>query len=257
MAKQKIIIVGYPKSGNTWITRLVAELVQCPVVGFLYSDLFETAIEGLDRQSEYECYKSHHQWHELNDEDKQNAKIIYVLRDPRDISISGRPYFFAWQSLIETGKNTLPIRLINWLYRATPFADAKAQQLMNKAIFYGEEKVHQWCKVSWNDHLTPYLEKDNVLKIKYEDLLDDTFNGSKNILNFIGIKKNEEEIKEAIEYQSFYKASKRHKKHNSDMASHFGQGKKEQWRIQMKNSEINEFASNLGDTLKTLNYPEK
>ena len=34
---KKIIIVGYPKSGNTWLTRLTADLVGCPVEGFLYN----------------------------------------------------------------------------------------------------------------------------------------------------------------------------------------------------------------------------
>ncbi len=64
--KKKVIIVGYPKSGNTWITRLTAELLNCPVKGFLYEkDNNEIAIEGLNRTSIYECYKSHHQYNEL------------------------------------------------------------------------------------------------------------------------------------------------------------------------------------------------
>ena len=62
---KKIIVVGYPKSGCTWATRLVAELVGCPVAGFWQSDKKEIAIEGEDRVSDFRCYKSHHQLAEL------------------------------------------------------------------------------------------------------------------------------------------------------------------------------------------------
>ena len=43
---KNIIVVGYPKSGCTWATRLVAELVGCPVGGFWQSDKKEIAVEG-------------------------------------------------------------------------------------------------------------------------------------------------------------------------------------------------------------------
>ena len=32
--KNKVIITGYPKSGNTWLTRLIAEALDSPVIGF-------------------------------------------------------------------------------------------------------------------------------------------------------------------------------------------------------------------------------
>ena len=45
--KNNIVIAGYPKSGNTWLTRLVAEVLKCPVVGFLEQPQNnEIAIEG-------------------------------------------------------------------------------------------------------------------------------------------------------------------------------------------------------------------
>ena len=58
--KTRIIVCGYPKSGNTWLTRLVAEIIMSPVVGFwMYPLHNEVAIEGLDRKSDYMCFKAH------------------------------------------------------------------------------------------------------------------------------------------------------------------------------------------------------
>ena len=30
MTKRRVLVVGYPKSGNTWLTRLAAELYYAP-----------------------------------------------------------------------------------------------------------------------------------------------------------------------------------------------------------------------------------
>lgn len=54
-----VIVSGYPKSGNTWTTRLVAEAIGCPVKGFWGSDHNEIAIEGAERDSEFLVYMSH------------------------------------------------------------------------------------------------------------------------------------------------------------------------------------------------------
>jgi hypothetical protein len=91
--KKRIIICGYPKSGNTWLTRLTAEIVECPVKGFWDNlSLKEEALEGLDRVSEWECYKSHFCMKRLNV--NEDDKIIYVIRNPKDIIVSAYHYFY-------------------------------------------------------------------------------------------------------------------------------------------------------------------
>ena len=60
MAKRRVLVVGYPKSGNTWLTRLTAELLGAPVKGFWREpQSFELAVEGSARSSEIEVYKGH------------------------------------------------------------------------------------------------------------------------------------------------------------------------------------------------------
>jgi len=77
------------------VARLTAELVNCPVKGILHNEKKnEIAIESLERKSEYECYKSHRQKYEPTKEDVESGKIIYVIRDPRDLYISGYNYFY-------------------------------------------------------------------------------------------------------------------------------------------------------------------
>lgn len=253
---KKIIVVGYPKSGNTWITRLVGELVSCPVKGFLYHDTYEIATEGLDKVSEFACFKSHHEFKDLKPEDKKFAKIIYVIRDPRDISLSGRPYFFEWQNVINYKINSLPIRIINKLYRMSFLGTARAKRLMNNAVLNGDERVHQWCKVSWKKHLNDYLEKESVLKIKYESMLNNPFDECIKIVDFIGIERSEEEINSAIDYQSFSKSKKRFEKDPlPKRLKHMRTGKKEQWRDGMTESEKKLYVSKLKNELEFLEYP--
>ena len=175
----KIIVIGYPKSGNTWITRLTAELVGCPVEGYLYSDHHEMAAEGSNRASNFKVFKSHHQFQELNLDDQQSSYLIYVIRDPRDISISGRNYFspklilnFNWssKSIISKRLNLLKTK-INHVYIKI-FGKGLMKRSMNKAVLNGNAKVHYWCRVSWKTHLIPYLKNPKVLKVNYESALN-------------------------------------------------------------------------------------
>ena len=83
-----LVVAGYPKSGTTWVVQLVAELIGGPVVGFGDSAHDEIAREGLERPSEFRCFKSHHQLGELRAaQGLRDTALIYVIRDPRDVTI--------------------------------------------------------------------------------------------------------------------------------------------------------------------------
>lgn len=262
---EKIIVVGYPKSGNTWITRLTGSLVDCPVEGFLYGNHKEIASEGKNRESEYRIYKSHHQFFELSKEDIKSSKIIYVIRDPRDVAISGRHFFSFFKPIFPniniSSKKEPFVKMTSFIkhkingiqWRLTN--KSLARNIMNKAILYGNKDVHHWCRISWKTHISLYINNPDILKIQYESLLSNPLPESKRILNFIGIKKDEEKILKAIDNQSFeIKKENYLKEKNISKANFLRKGKKNQWKSILSKKENHLFVSNLKNELINLGY---
>jgi hypothetical protein len=253
-----IIIVGYPKSGNTWVTRLVAELVGCPVVGFLDSDHNEMAREGLDRESHFQCFKSHHQIDELRDIGTNTKKVIYVVRDPRDICISGANYFHIerWPSLVKLFRK-LPrgYGIYHRIYKLVKTPLSYQVKGMVQAVIYGSEDIHWWVRVSWAAHYKPYLENQYFF-VKYEDLLSDPESECKRIITFLGIDRDEHQIKGAIERQSFKNIKQKFLTEGEKRKANFMQtGRKEQWRQGLSKEQKKMFSKLLTDELNQFGYP--
>lgn len=207
---KNIVIAGYPKSGCTWITRLTAELVSCPVAGFWHSSRKEIATEKGYRKSNFRCYKAHHQFHNLGlDREKEKPFIIYVIRDPRDIAVSGARYFdFANKNL---RKILVKISYGIGVYRRTigkfiPSHKEKLDRIIQD-LLYGKRLVSYWHDVSWKNHYKPYLDA-GALFVKYEDMLHEPVRECRRILDYIGIERDEQFVKQAIYNQSFKKRKK-------------------------------------------------
>ncbi|MFN2507420.1 MAG: sulfotransferase domain-containing protein, partial [Chthoniobacterales bacterium] len=155
-----ILVVGYPKSGCTWIARLVAELIGCPVAGFWKSDKEEIAMEGKERVSEFAVYKSHHTFAELGmDPLRSEIRVIYVIRDPRDVAVSGAHHFhFKRFPTIERFFSFSPRG--GKLYRHTlyPLLAPERYRIgrMTEAVLRGAPELHQTLRISWKAHSEEY-----------------------------------------------------------------------------------------------------
>lgn len=101
--RKEIIVVGYPKSGNTFLSRLLGDALNSPVCGI--KNAHPIAQEGLFRDGDYVVRQLHLR---INDEKLDsfiptgyelsvplhtNEKIIYIVRDPRDVTISVKHYW--------------------------------------------------------------------------------------------------------------------------------------------------------------------
>jgi len=257
-AVKKIVVVGYPKSGCTWATRLIAELVGCPVAGFWQSDKKEIAVEGEHRVSDFRCYKSHHQLAELglrpNDPE---AGLIYVLRDPRDIAISAANYF-QFDRFPRLAALFRSVRRGEKLYRHTLYPLLVSQnyrfERMTEALLHGSAEVHNWCRVSWREHWRPY-EQAGVPIIRYEDLLATPEEQSRRILRHLGIERSAEAIAAAVENQSFERKKKTLLRGGETGRAKFLRvGKSGQWHEKLPAHLQARFANELDAELAAWNY---
>ncbi len=256
---KNILVIGYPKSGCTWATRLVAELAGCPVAGFWLSDKKEIAIEGTERVSDFRCYKSHHQLAELKiAPDDSATRLIYILRDPRDIALSAANHFQFDRAprLVALLRHARPLEK---LYRHTlyPLVVRENYRLerMTEALLHGSAAVHNWVRVSWAEHWRPYREA-GVLIVRYEDLLATPEEEARRILQALGLERTPGEITAAIENQSF--ARKKEvllQSGETGRAKFLRVGRSEQWREKLPLPLQARFAAELGPELAAWGYP--
>jgi hypothetical protein len=182
-AKKRVVICGYPKSGNTWITRLVADMLDCPVVGYLNGARAhaEEASEGHHRVSDHEVYKSHIECAFLALK-RSIHSFVYVLRDPRDVVCSGAHYF----------------DLVRFHERYGPGADR--YEAMTITLLRGG--VYTGCKRPWRDHVRQSFP-GNVCTVRYEDMLAFPVQELTRIADSIGRTVPRSQLEAAISRQSF------------------------------------------------------
>ncbi|MGA3195758.1 MAG: sulfotransferase domain-containing protein [Terriglobales bacterium] len=170
-------LVSYPKSGNTWVRFLLANLIHpnekvsfsninrlLPAPGVLSKRFLRT----LPRPR---ILKSHEPF------DARFKKVIYLVRDPRDVAVS--EYHFD-------------------LKKRYIAADMTLEQFI-KPFLAGETSSYG----SWWEHtaswIGPRFGNPAFLLARYEDLLADPIGETAKIAEFLGIDADEERLRAAVE----------------------------------------------------------
>lgn len=104
LPEKQIIVVGYPRSGNTWLSRLLGDALNSPVTG--WKNAKPLSEEGLDRTGEYtirqlhlrpmydnDCKEFMPSAYRANIPAWNGEKIIHIMRDPRDVAVSVYHYW--------------------------------------------------------------------------------------------------------------------------------------------------------------------
>jgi hypothetical protein len=258
MEQETVFVVGYPKSGCTWLTRLVAELLGCPVSGFLgEANEDDMAAEGQGRVSPYRVLRAHQQWHELAPSLTPSSKVIYVVRDPRDATISGAHYFkFERSEFLGRLLGHLVFsrrRYYRLIYpRLSP--ESYCIQRMSNAILFGDESVSPWVRIPWKDHLLPY-RRPEVLMVRYEDLLASAETECQRILQHVELSRDAAFVAAAIDRQSFQKKKREFKEQGDVRREQFMRvGKSGQWKAKFTDAQLALYEEKVGDVLTMLSY---
>ena len=225
------------------------------MVGFFGSDQEEIAAEHAERISQYQCFKSHHQYLQLNELSTDRDKIIYVVRDPRDIVVSGAHYFnrvspFRKDKMSQSLLGRL-INKVHWIL----VGESKMRQEMVRAVCVGNKWIHRWCAVSWSDHVLGYKNHPNVHFVRYEDLLENPLHETEKISEFLGLVRTKIELTSAISAQSFDSVKAKFKSTGDQERLGFmrkgalGQGAKK-----LNSKELDNIQAALGEVLKSFGY---
>lgn len=210
----KIYVIGFPKSGNTWLTRLLADVLQCPAGSGMVDDDLEIATDQnrlLSKKNdnpEFQVLKSHFLPEHQNKFDQGINRIIYIKRDLRDIIVSTFHYGSS------TDENTVIKTSFVTLFTKSP--KKILRYLKNRYRFKKTVKKvsHKWSDNvgSWDEHINKWEEVKNgnpeihFANTTYEDLLKDTEKEIVQILKQLELPiPSEQELVQAIERQSFRK----------------------------------------------------
>ena len=259
MSHKRIIICGYPKSGNTWLTRLTAEIVECPVGG-LWCEPFirDISEEGQNRSSDYMCFKSHHNTDELDWTLKLygngSEKVIYVVRDPRDILFSAINYYEIepQYKLIYKLLGIVP-SYRKQLYKKLFESDKYRVRYMLDTLINGNP-INKWLKTSWQLHVTKYLDRD-IFYVKYEDLLNEPVTQVNRILEYLELERSSDQIKKAIQIQSFDNKKRTFiKKSQNEKADFLRKGTSGQWKGNLTNTQIKKLKESVENLMYRIGY---
>jgi hypothetical protein len=176
-----VFLTSYPRSGNTWMRFLVGNLVyyKDPVTFlnlerrlpdmYIHSD---REMRGLPRPriiKSHECF------------DPQYQRIVYIVRDPRDVAISN--YF--------------------WELKKGSFRDGFPMNEFVPRWMAGQ----YWPRLgNWGDHVTSWLSTrrnhPNFVLIRYEDLKQQPARELARVAGLLHIDPTVERLESAIELSS-------------------------------------------------------
>ncbi|XP_075896038.1 sulfotransferase 2B1-like [Nelusetta ayraudi] len=198
--KDDVIIVTYPRSGTIWAKEIVPLILSGgdpASVGTVPSwhrvpwlEVWTTRKLKLEQRPSPRMFASHFHYNMMPPSFfKTKPKVIYIMRNPKDVFTSSYYFFGSLLHLVKPGP------LNEFLHK---FLDGK--------VMFG----------SWFDHVKGWLsaeDKDRILYISYEEMIADLKNSLSRIAQFLE-KPLEADVLKKIAEQCLFSSMKKNKMSN-------------------------------------------
>ncbi|MBW1923363.1 MAG: sulfotransferase domain-containing protein [Deltaproteobacteria bacterium] len=180
--KTDVFLVSYPRSGNTWLRFIIANLqndnsaepIDFHTVHHFVPDIEMESGRALARNMKGPRILKTHGRH-----DPRIRKAVYLLRDGRDVMVSYYHYLLGQGRIYSTFLEFL--------------------------------KTGPAYPCQWQEHVTSWLgnrkKRTEILLVRYEDLLHDAFGQTKKVAEFLGLSQDDHCIQEAISKSTFARMS--------------------------------------------------
>lgn len=231
-------LVSYPRSGNTWLRFLLGEALFGQEVTFanmetLVPDMYRVSRAHLARLPRPRLIKSHEPY------DSRYPRVIYLLRDPRDVAIS----YYYW--------------LLKFRRLENEDLDAFIQTFTANRTLYG----------GWGAHVRSWRQNRQAVPlgcrfVRYEDLLAQPVKTLTDILHFLGHPLDAGRVQDVVARNTFERMQAREQ--HDQQAPIFSEtrqdiafvraGKARQWRDVFTPAQRSRFSTAFGDLMQQFGY---
>lgn len=227
-----IFLVGYPRSGHTWLQNLIAGVVFGVDPEFANDSLIQDLVTDVHYKSSYKRYgpTAYFKSHELPRKDVR--RVVYVLRDGRDVMVSYWHFLSALQGPIDF------LRLVQ-----------------------GEGL----SPCPWHEHVEAWLanpHQADVLVVRYENLQKTPTAELQRFCEFAGIERDAAHLEHVVQKAAFAKAKKKEETQGWENPAwprehaFIRRGEVGSWRDEMPPEVLAAFMKNAGATLARLGYTD-
>jgi hypothetical protein len=222
-------IISYPKSGNTWIRFIIANMLSDELINMKNINNYVPGIYGfkdkINLMLEPRFIKSHHSSFDLF------PKSIYIYRDYRDIIVS----YYHFQKDLGNFNGSIS----NFI---------KNSQLKT----FG----------NWKDHITSALhfqksQPEKILLLSYESMLKAPIKSIAKIAKFCNITpvKDLNKVSELCSFSSLRETEQIYGRvFNTPELTFFRSGQSGQWKNELSKEDVNFILAENGDLLSQLGY---
>lgn len=277
MSHSPFFVTGAPKSGTTWLGRLLDAHPEISCKGEACMHAF---IKGLIKISnEYNGMLSGRSGAFIESNE-------FPLLEESEVYEMGRHFVsLRLRTIADPAKPRLhfvgekdPLHVVNFPVLKRMFPEAKvihiirdgrsvlvsawhhnlriAKRPNDPAAFdkFMNETAEQWGSMHRRAMETAHLLGDRYLEVRYEALLLDPLPQMARILQHLGAVSDEATIQACLDAASFEKLSRGRTKGEEDAQSFFRKGTSDDWKTQMTASQIQRFNARSGGMLEELGY---